>query len=540
MTADYLRLALVTIALAALVQGRGAPTLVLVNGRVFTGVSAQPWAEAIAVDGDHITRVGTTAEIKGLAGPSTRVIDAAGRLVIPGINDAHVHMGIQPGGTRLEGPPAVVEDPSFPEVLRRLKAAVSKAPEGGWIFGAVGAAVLDDPKATRVALDGIAPNHRVMLRAWTGHGTLLNTRAMRHLGISESAPDPAGGFYSRVPGGRTLSGWAHEYAEYVLWQQVTREPPEDAQIAAFKRFADEAASLGITSVQSMMTSLPAAEAARFLKTANLGIHVRVIDMPMMPMTSWRQPASRAAQGATRVRVSGTKWILDGTPVERLMFLREPYTDQRSTRGRLNFTPSELTGFLRAAMAAKEQPMIHAVGDAAIDTVFDALETTGGERWQSLRPRLEHGDMLEPSHFGRARKFGLVLVQNPSHFMLRPTMDARLGSRISRTDLMKSAIAAGVHVALGSDGPLNPYLNISFATIAANNPDESMTREQALAAYTRGSALAEFEEDHKGTLAPGMLADFAMLSQDIFKVPTDALPATSSVLTVAAGRVIHER
>jgi predicted amidohydrolase YtcJ len=196
---------------------------------------------------------------------------------------------------------------------------------------------------------------------------------------------------------------------------------------------------------------------------------------------------------------------------------------------------DLTAFLKAALGRREQPMLHAGGDAAIDAVLAALEQSGGEAWQPLRPRVEHGDMLEPPQFERAKRLGVTIVQNPSHFMLPALMGARFGARTARIDMMKSMIAAGVPVAIGSDGPMNPYLNVMFASINANNPAQAMTREQAIAAYTFGSARAEMMETRKGTISPGMLADIAMLSQDIFTVPADALPATVSVLTLVGGK-----
>jgi predicted amidohydrolase YtcJ len=268
------------------------------------------------------------------------------------------------------------------------------------------------------------------------------------------------------------------------------------------------------------------------------IRVRLIDFPMTSMPAWKNPASRRTDGL--LTVSGTKWIIDGTPIERLMFLRDPYSDSPSLRGRLNFPEEDLRLFLQRSLAAGEQPMFHAVGDAAIDTVLAALESTGGEKWAPLRPRLEHGDMLEPAHFDRARRLGIVLVQNPAHFMTAPLLKLRLGERIARTAVVKSTIGAGVPFALGSDGPMNPYLNMMFAAINPTNQREALSIEQALAAYTRGSAFAEFAEGQKGTLAPGMLADLAMLSQDIFKVPPPELPKTTSLLTIVDGRIVHER
>jgi predicted amidohydrolase YtcJ len=228
-----------------------------------------------------------------------------------------------------------------------------------------------------------------------------------------------------------------------------------------------------------------------------------------------------------IRCSGVKFIADGTPVERLMFMRAPYTDAPKTRGRLNFAEP---GLLPAVLvSARVQPMFHATGDAAIDAVLRAAAAGGtDEAIASLRPRLEHADMFEPGHFALAKKLGVIVVQNPSHFMIPDVMRARLGDRIKRTTIVKSIIAAGIPFALGSDGPLNPFQNIMFAVMNPTNPAEALTVEQAVAAYTHGAAYAEMTERQKGTLSPGMLADLAMLSQDIFEIPPAELPKTTSV------------
>jgi predicted amidohydrolase YtcJ len=287
----------------------------------------------------------------------------------------------------------------------------------------------------------------------------------------------------------------------------------------------------------MSTGAAVNDAASWIADANLPIRVRLIDFPVTAMPAWKTPALRRTTGT--LTASGTKWILDGTPIERLMFLREPYTDSPSIRGRLNFPEEDIRLFLQRALAANEQPMFHAVGDAAIDTLLAGLEATGGEKWLPLRPRLEHGDMLEPAQIDRARRLGVVLVQNPAHFMTAPVMQARLGERTSRTDVVKTVIKGGLPFALGSDGPMNPYLNMMFAAINPTNPAEGLTIDESLNAYTRGSAFAEFAEQQKGTIATGMLADVAMLSQDIFKVPPPELPKTASVLTIVGGRIVHE-
>jgi predicted amidohydrolase YtcJ len=533
-------LKLIAAVLIAVEQASPAPDIVIVNARVFTGDNAAPWAEAVSVSGVRIARVGSSAEVRATAGSKTRVIDANGRLLIPGINDAHAHPGAKPDAVTLEGAPAVQHDPTFDEVIARLRTAVGKASRGQWIFGEIGPAVLEDPRNTRATLDPLTDGHPLLLTSWTGHGTIANTAALRILGIKEDEPDPPGGFYVRQHDGRTLTGLAHEYADYALGRRLTMLPDRGEQVRAFAAYAREAAAFGITSVQAMMTAYPTDGAAAFLPSADLPVRMRLIDFPITPMSAWREPISRRIKTPSPLlTVSGTKWILDGTPIERGMLLSADYSDMAGTRGRRNFPDADLRGFLRRALGAHEQPMLHAVGDAAIAAALDALEATGGDGWKPLRPRIEHGDMLQSRDFARAARMGVTIVQNPSHFMNPAAFTARIGpERTARSTQVKNIVQAGVPFAIGSDGPMNPFLNIMFATINANNPSQALTIEQALRAYTSGSAAAEFAERDKGMLKSGMLADMALLSQDIFKVPPSELPRTVSILTIVNGKVVH--
>lgn len=544
-------LAAVAFAGLHLVQADGVDLLIH-NARVYTGDRAAPWAQAIAIRGERVSHVGSDADLAALT--AARRIDAQGRLVIPGINDAHTHPAAYPAHTALEGPPAVVKDPSWTEILDRVRAAVAKAPANGWIIGEIGGAVLEDPQATRVDLDPISNGRPVMLHAWHGHGAIFNTAAMRALEVSETEGDPRGGFFGRMPDGKTLTGLAHEYAVYGLTRRLALLAPPDVHIAAYREFARTAAAFGITSVQAMMVSYPAERAADLLARAKLPIRVRVIPVPIE-----RPDELGCRSSAPMVLCSGVKYIVDGTPIERLMYLRAPYNDLPASRGRLNFNPHFLVE--PRLVAARVQPMFHVVGDAALDAILEQLDATstvtkesirdpgpggsGGSirqreyraQWHGLRPRLEHADMLEPGHFELAKKLGVVVVQNPAHFMIPDVFRARLGDRVKRTAMVKSILRAGIPFALGSDGPLNPFQNIMFATMNPTNPTEALTVDDALAAYTQGAAYAEMRESEKGRLARGMLADLAILSQDIFSAPTAELPGTTSVLTVVGGRIV---
>jgi len=196
--------------------------------------------------------------------------------------------------------------------------------------------------------------------------------------------------------------------------------------------------------------------------------------------------------------------------------------------------------LRGSREGGYQLLLHAVGDRAVETVVEALEADGSPGWPERRLRLEHGDGVLPDLAPRARRFGLGVVQSPSHIMLPELILKRYGAQRAKLfQPLRWLVALGIPLALGSDGPLNPFLNLMFASAYPSNPAEALTREQALAAYTQGSAYAEFAEPEKGTLEPGKLADLAVLSQDIFQVPPPELPRTQSVLTLVGGKVVFD-
>jgi hypothetical protein len=523
--------------------------LVIVNGKVFTAPSAAPdallsFAEALAIRGDRIAAVGTTADMKVLIGPASRVIDAAGAAVVPGFNDAHTHVAAKPNGVQLPDGDSPTPDPTFKEILKVVAEATAKAPKGTWIFGSIGPTIIDDAEATRFGLDDVSKEHPVLLRAWTGHGTFFNTAAMKQLGLSETEPDPPGGFFTRLRKGgsdRTLSGFAHEYAEFRLERKLSESVPDDQVLAAYREFAQEAASLGITSVQLMMVSHDADRLGRLLTNANLPIRLRLVRFPLEDPAAWQPPASTdPAAASTALSVWGTKWILDGTPLERLAFLRQDYSDRARWRGQPNFKDIALRPMFAKALESRAQLLLHAVGDGTIEQIFSGMTAAGSPlRWQSRRLRIEHGDMLGGDLLAGAKTLGVVLVQNPTHLSLRE-LESRYGAaRAKTTQLMKSLLEAGIPLAIGSDGPLNPGLNLMMATLHPNNPAEALSREQAVQAYTSGSAYAEFAEQEKGTIAPNMLADVAILSQDIFTATPEALPRTVALVTIAGGKVIHE-
>jgi predicted amidohydrolase YtcJ len=520
-----------------------APRTVLYGGSVYTGTPAAPWAQAVAVEGNRIVAVGSDAELLDHLPPQAVRIALGGRVVIPGFNDAHVHVVVPEGDTLnttdfIPGP-----GPTLAEVQALLAGGAAATPAGTWLFAFIGSNVFDDPQATRLALDPVSADHPVALFGWTGHGIWLNTRAMAVLGISETQPDPFGGTFRRFPGSSMITGEAHEYAEFDIRRRLLAQTPDAHIIAQYQAFGAAAVKLGYTSLQEMAVGLTHRRTIDLLRAAHLPLRVRSICFPMAP----DEACELNDDDRGLVRGAGVKWITDGTPVERLAFVNTPYADRPDQVGAPDLPDDALRDQLRAhrhGPARRHQLLFHAVGDAAIDGVLDAMDDTGGPVvWADRRTRIEHGDLLFSWDIGRVRELGAVIVQNPTHFALAPVFAQRFVPAVfAQLEPMQSLLAAGIPLAIGSDGigaPFSPFLELFFAITHPTHPSEALTLEQAVSAFTRGAAYAEFEDHHKGTLAPGQLADLVVLSQDIFHAAPPDILSTTSLLTMVDGRVVWD-
>jgi predicted amidohydrolase YtcJ len=384
----------------------------------------------------------------------------------------------------------------------------------------------------------------VALFAWTGHGIWLNTAGMGALQISTTEPDPFGGHFRRFPGSNVITGEAHEYAEFIIRRRLLALLPDAHLVAQYQAFAATAVQLGYTSLQDMAVGLTHDRALAALRAARLPLRVRSICFPLSPSEPCRVSAD---EDPGLVRAAGTKWITDGTPVERLAFVNTPYADRPDQVGAPDLPSAALLAQLKAhagGVPQRNQLLFHSVGDAAIGQVLDAMNTTGGPPiWQTRRIRIEHGDLLFPADFERARKLGIVVVQNPTHFTLVPVFAQRFVPAVfGDLEPLQSLLSAGIPLALGTDGigaPQSPFLNLFLATIHPTHPSEALTLTQALTAFTAGAAYAEIEEARKGTLVAGRVADLAVLSQDIFHVAPPDIPGTTSVFTMVGGRVVWD-
>jgi predicted amidohydrolase YtcJ len=375
------------------VFGRQPPAdLILVNGKIFTADRAKPSAEAVAIRGERIIAVGTNQEIESFARGKTRRIDLRGRVVVPGFNDAHFHFMPDPRGFTLK---FKTLEPSWKDTVEALEAAVAREPAGTWIFGHVGHEVVLSPEVTRFTLDRIAPNHPVLLRAYYGHGYVINSKAMPLLQITEGEPDPAGGYYERAAGSNTINGRFGEYAEWKPNRILINQVSDEDVVKHLRVLADEAVRYGITSMQ-VMSSMSVDRFARLLVRADLPIRVRAIPFPMTTPRgrdlSEIGRLSKLSFPGTKVTVGGIKWILDGTPYERGAALRKEYNDQPGWRGKLNFPESEIAKMIKESLDFKQPILFHCAGDRAAAAVLEAMESYGAKvDWRAKRVRIEHGD-----------------------------------------------------------------------------------------------------------------------------------------------------
>jgi predicted amidohydrolase YtcJ len=526
--------------LASLLSGQQSPPdLILLNGKIFTSNSAHPYVEALAIRGERIVAAGTAEKVRMLAGTRTKRIDLGGRVVIPGINDAHHHCGFEPAGFHLR---FKTMEPAWAEVAEELAAAVAKTPKGTLIHGEIGPVAFEDPQANRASLDKIAPDHPVMLDTWAQHGGVLNSAAFAKFGVKKDVADPVAGHFVRTADGK-LTGVVYEYAKFQINRRRSDMATEEEVLQQTREFFDDVVKLGITSVQDMSLPGGVERCVMASKRAPTPIRMRVIRMAGTTTDGRDKTEGRSlpVHPAPLITVSGTKWLLDGSPIERTAAMRKPYTDLPSTSGELDFPEKEMEAMLRESLQNDDQLLVHAVGDRSTELFLGAMDATGGAKfWASRRVRIEHGDGLMPEFVLRAKQMGVIVVENPTHFTLRELFLKRFGpERTGQMQPLRSVLDAGIPLALGSDGPNNPYLNVMLASIYPGKPKEAITREQAVIAYTSTAAYAEFAEKDKGTLEPGKFADLAVLSQDIFRVLPDDLPKTESVLTMVGGKIVYD-
>jgi predicted amidohydrolase YtcJ len=523
---------------AALLSLAQTPSVIFINAKVFTSDSKHLYAEAVAVSGNKILAVGSTNEISRMRSANTKVINLKGHTMVPGFNDSHYHTQPYYPGYVIADKPGGAEY-SWQELKDSIAAADLAQKNEQFIIATMGVAIGTDTTITRRQLDQLAPHHPLFIHSNWGHVVFFNTEAMKKLGLTETEPDAPGGRFGRYPGTNILNGQGFEYESNLLHFKLPYHAPLLA--AALNDLGKEALSFGITTIQNMCTGGSPAQFLEVLKKHPLPIRFRLIRWALLNAGDHLSIPELQTEGAVKglplVTVSGTKWLLDGTPIERDAWMRTAYKDDPATKGKMNFTPKEFSMILSELKTRNDQPLFHVVGDATMEYVLKELMKDPAA-WQNKRVRLEHADGLMPQWYSEAKKLHVIVVQNPIHFSIGNLLNMRHGAEMLANEMpLKSLLKAGIPLALGSDGPLNPFLNIMFACTDPFRPSEALTREEAVIAYTKTSAYAE-GEDNKGMIARGQLADMTVLSEDIFTIPVEQLPAVKSVLTMVNGKVVY--
>lgn len=500
--------------------------IILFNGKIFTSDTSKLFIEALAIKGNKILATGNNKAIKNLSTPKTKKIDLKGKTVVPGFNDAHDHLGFLIPVGQFFFTEFSVPGLSKEAVIDSLARLVKKATSHQWIQGTIGLTVFNDTSVRRRLLDRIAPNNPVALQIMWGHGMIVNSKALREVNISDTATEPLSGWYERVPGTKYLTGALYEGSQFSVWQAITISEPANT-IKALRAHANEELELGITTVQNMSANFQGNAARRFFSEAKLPVRTRIIAMPGSTefgrsLMEWNHPDSHITP---LTYVSGIKYVIDGTSLEQTALMTKPYPNRTNGYGRLNFPLDTVKQILKEALVTNRQLMMHIVGDSSIKVVLRLMKQMASDnRWKEKRIRIEHGvSVLTDEVIKEVNDMGIIIVHTPQYGMRSP---------------LQKWLSTGIHLAVGPDALINPYLNILMMTTRQVNSKENLTREQAVIAYTLGSAYAEFAENYKGTLTPGKLADIAVLSQDIFTIPAQQLPATHSVLTIIDGKIVY--
>jgi predicted amidohydrolase YtcJ len=535
--------------------GPEAADLVLTNARIWTGDAARPQAEGLAVLGERIVALGSATKIEHWRGGRTRVLDAGGRRVVPGFNDSHLHFF--DGSAKLAQ--VKLKDARSPEELaRRIAAHAQKLAPGEWVLGGTwdDQAFATPRLPTRQDVDALVPQTPVFVDRYDGHMALANAVALRLAGIDRETKDPPGGALVRDADGEPTG--ILKDAAMALVYRVIPAPTREARLRTLREGLRHAASLGLTSVQDMNPSYDDVAAyAELLERGELTL--RVYAAPLE--TQWQDQARlglRRAFGSSWLRLGALKGYADGSLGSTTAYFFEPYADDPTTRGLLSDEMQPLQGMrerLVGADAAGLQLCLHAIGDAAISTVLDLYEDVlkaNGAR--DRRWRIEHAQHVSPKDFARFGRLGVIASVQPYHAIDDGRWaEQRIGPVRSKTTYaFRSLLGAGARLALGTDwyvAPLDPmqtlYAAVTRATLDGRHPggwvpEQKLTLAEALAAYTAGAAYAEFQDNDKGTLARGKLADFLVLSEDVFAVAPERLKDVAVEATVVGGRVVFER
>jgi hypothetical protein len=546
-----------------------SPDHIFLNGNIYTGADlgfggapakVYPRAQAIAVRNGRISAVGTTAEIQRMKGPHTQVVDLGGRFVMPGFNDAHLHLangGFEKMNVELAGAT------SLEEMKQRIAERAKSATPGEWITGRG----WDDTKwttpriPTRQDLDAVTGDHPAFFIRTDGHMLVANSAALKIAGVTKSTSDRAGGRIDRGAGGEPAGGM-RETAQTLVRSKVPAPTLAQRRRAA-ELVLQEAARWGLTSAQDN------SQWEDFLTFADLEnegrLTLRITEWLPFPasLNILEQHRALHSQQDPMLHTGMLKGFMDGSIGSHTAAMLAPYTDEPNNSGLPQFEQATLDQMADERAAAGFQMGFHAIGDRGVSMALQAFREA--ERYvrernpnapQTRQPggfrfRIEHAQVVAPEDFAHFRELQVIASMQPNHLLTDMNWAVeRIGSeRAKHSYAWAEFLKNNVRLAFGTDYPVEPITPFRglYAAVTRKNeagtkeyvPEQKISLDQAIAAYTTGAAFAEFADSEKGRLAPGFMADFVVLDRDITDIPAAQILQTKVLRTVVGGKTVYE-
>jgi predicted amidohydrolase YtcJ len=545
---------LLACAVCVFAQSKPAADLIIRNARVWTVDHARPEAEAVAVLGDRIVAVGSDQDVDVWRGPHTRVEDAAGKRLVPGFNDAHVHF--TSGGQQLDNV-QLNDATSQEEFARRVAERIKTTAKDEWILGGDWDETKWTPAQlpTKELIDAITPQNPAALDRYDGHMIVANSIALKLAGITAKTPDPDGGVIVHDAQGNPTGALKDAAADLVF--KVIPDPTHDQRRHSIERALEHAASVGVTSVQHMNPDY--ADIAIYNELLDEGkLTTRIYAAPLISQVDDQVKIGiRHAFGGPYLRIGALKSYADGSLGSATAYFFEPFVDQPSNRGILSdamHPVSMMRDRMMKADASNLQLCTHAIGDAGISAILDIyaeIDKAHGAR--DRRWRIEHAQHMAAKDFDRFAQLHVIASVQPYHAIDDGRWaESRIGhDRASRTYAFRTFLNHGVRLAFGTDwnvAPLNPMLSLYAATTRATLdgknpsgwfPEQKLTIKEAIEAYTMGSAYAEFQDEVKGSITPGKLADMVLLSDDILTIDPVKIRDVKVLRTWVGGKLVYD-
>jgi hypothetical protein len=523
----------------------------VITGKIFTGTDTTPFVEAMAVADGKILATGTEKEIKKYTGPETRVIELKEGVAIPGLIDAHTHFS-SGGRSLIELSFRGVD--SVEKIQQMIAEKIKELPPGTPVFGREYDHTLFPGQKwpTKEDLDKVSPNNPVLIRRVDGHSVWVNSLALKLSGIDKRIKDPFGGEVVRDPQTGEPTGILKESAMGLIKVRPTVKSTSEEDIL---RALDHARRLGLTGVHADAGLQELEVYKKIQAEGKLSLRVYAW-LPIEGMEEYIKRGIRQGQGDELLKVGFLKSFIDGTLGSGTALMFEPFEDEPSKSGLAQYPEEAFYELLEKAYANDFQVGIHAIGDKGVNWVLNAVERARQKHGsKDLRFRIEHAQIIKPEDFPRFKELGVIASMQPTHCTTDMRFcEIRVGKERSQyAYAWRTLIDNGAILAFGSDWPVEPldprrglYSAVTRKSIEFDYPEggwfpeQKLSLSEAIKYFTWGSAYASFEENIKGTLEPGKLADITVFSQDIFSVEPKEILAIPVAYTIVGGKVVYEQ